>query len=312
MKQGYWWIPAWLAAVMCLKLIQACSPSLNILFTWKKKRVHLIKRPCAWSINSVGLKEKLYLFALQTQIVKLCASPTGRGNSIGVRVGAHICSLLISFHSDWLRPTDDQWRRARWAFLSPLSLRFFFRSPHNHFMRRRCACVASAPTGWFLDDLWPHKSVPPERLDRSKLVLSCVSTGDCVYLCVHVLVSCVCVRVDVCELLASFIPAAVCWNVCVLLCRACVTVVCVCFWTGSVTSRPSRARVHTLTPSHLQLYMCPPGGHPILPSLCVFIEWTLNTPPSRPPVHVCAERGALFLPFTVERAGMSSFLLHFL
>lgn len=37
-SRGCRWIPAWLAAVMCLKLIRACRPPLNILSAWKKKK----------------------------------------------------------------------------------------------------------------------------------------------------------------------------------------------------------------------------------------------------------------------------------
>lgn len=88
--------------------------------------------------------------------------------------------------------------------------------------------------------------------------------------------------------------AAVRQNACVLFGCACPfksVCVCVCLSLDmALTSRPPPvpsppppcARVHTLTPSHLQLYMCPPGGHPIPPRLCVFIEQTLNTPTQTP------------------------------
>lgn len=125
---------------------------------------------------------------------------------------------------------------------------------------------------------------------------SCCGTSHqikaCPLLCFNSFMLCVCV----CELLASFIPAAVCWHVCMLFwCtqtyeRGCLCVRHVYEW--SLTSCPYRTRVHTLTPSHLLLYMCPPGGHPL--SVSVFIEQTLNTP--RPPVYVYAE----WNPFTME------------
>lgn len=159
-------------------------------------------------------------------------------------------------------------------------------------MRRRCACVASAPTGWFLDYLWPHKSVPPERLDRSKLVLSCVSTGDCVYLCVYVHVSvcvCVCVCVDVCELLASFIPAAVCWNVCVLLCRACVTVVRLRLNRLCHLSPFPCACAHVDTLSLTALYV-PARGTPYPPQpLCVYRVDTQYSPLPTSRTCMCRE-----------------------
>lgn len=65
----------------------------------------------------------------------------------------------------------------------------------------------------------------------------------------------------------------------------------------SLNSRPSCARVHTLTPSHLPLYMCPPGGHPIL-SACVCL-WSRHSIPLDP-LYMCVLRGTLFLSFTIE------------
>lgn len=75
-------------------------------------------------------------------------------------------------------------------------------------------------------------------------------------------------------------------------CGGCVST---CEW--SLTSCPSRARVHTLTPSHLLLYMCPPGGHPIL-SASVCLSSRHSIPPD--PLHMYIQRGALFLSFTIE------------
>lgn len=117
----------------------------------------------------------------------------------------------------------------------------------------------------------------------------------------------VCVCVDVCELLASFIPAAVCWNVCVLICRVCVRLNRLCH----LSPFPC-ACAHVDTLSLTALYV-PTRGTPYPPQpLCVYRVDTQYPPPPRPPVHVCAERGTLFVPLTVERPGMSSFLLHFL
>lgn len=66
----------------------------------------------------------------------------------------------------------------------------------------------------------------------------------------------------------------------------------------SLTSCPLCACVHTLTPSHLLLWVCPPPGvHPILSAfLCLksrhSIPWT--------PCMYCMQRGTLFRSFTME------------
>lgn len=143
---------------------------------------------------------------------------------------------------------------------------------------------------------------------------SLVFQQETVYIFVSMCMSpcvCVCICVDVCELLASFIPAAVCWNVCVLFCRVCVRVVCLRLNRLCHLLPFPCACAHVDTLSLTALYV-PTRGTPYPPQpLCVYRADTQYSP-SRPPIHVCAERGTLFLPFTVERPGMSSFLLHFL
>lgn len=63
--------------------VSKAYPSMQPFFEYfirlekKKKTSAFNQGACAWSINSVALKEKSYLFTLQTQILKLCVSPTG-------------------------------------------------------------------------------------------------------------------------------------------------------------------------------------------------------------------------------------------
>lgn len=99
----------------------------------------------------------------------------------------------------------------------------------------------------------------------------------------------------VCELLAPFIPAAVRWYACALFwCTQTSWGGCVC--KRSLTSRPSHARVHTLTLFHLLLYTCPPGGHPIPhASVCLLSRCSLH--PDL--LHMYMQRGTLFLSFTI-------------
>lgn len=59
------------------------------------------------------------------------------------------------------------------------------------------------------------------------------------------------------------------------------------------------ARVHTLTPSHLMLYMCPPQGTPYPLSLRASTEQTLNTLSDPPTLYVYAEGN----PVSVEHHG---------
>lgn len=77
-----------------------------------------------------------------------------------------------------------------------------------------------------------------------------------------------------------------------------------CKW--SFTSWYSHcACVHTLTPSHLLLHMCPPEGHPVLFAYACW--WSSHT---IPPVPHMERRGhTLFLLFTMETRHL---LLHFL
>lgn len=94
-----------------------------------------------------------------------------------------------------------------------------------------------------------------------------------------------------CHALPSFIRGS-CTAECVCFVWVCVSVqvcVCVCVCLSldmapppPLPPPPPCARVHTLTPSHLQLYMCPPGGHPI-PPLCVYRADTQYPPLSKPP-----------------------------
>lgn len=100
------------------------------------------------------------------------------------------------------------------------------------------------------------------------------------------------VCVDVCELLASFIPAAVCRNACVLFCRVCVRVVCLRLNRLCHLLPFPCACAHVDTLSLTALYV-PTRGTPYPPQpLCVYRADTQYSP-SRPPVHVCAERGTL-------------------
>lgn len=127
-----------------------------------------------------------------------------------------------------------------------------------------------------------------ELLSRSKPVRPCISTGRFLRLRVC----------SVCELLPSFIPAAVRGFVCALFwCTQTCECGClyVCEW--SLTSCPCHARVHTLTPSHLLLYMCPPGGHLILSaSVCLSCRHSIPLTPCM--YHM--QRETLFLSFTME------------
>lgn len=135
-------------------------------------------------------------------------------------------------------------------------------------------------------------SVPLELLGRSKPVHSCVSTGRCVSLCVSVCVNCWLLSSQQLYVGMRELCFGVYRPVEVGECGGCGSM---CEW--SLTSCPSLARVHTLTPSHLVVYMCPPGGHPIL-SASVCLSSGHSIPPDL--LHMYIQRGALFLSFTME------------
>lgn len=141
---------------------------------WSRKSAHLLFVNI-WSVICVGPILYLSLFRL----LQIVFGP--RGSNLTLTDWSHVKRSLF------------------WAsFLYRMSFLYLY----NQLRRRRSQCSimysSREASAWQI----AAQSVPLELLSRSKPIHSCVSARRCV---------CLCVSVCVCELLASFITAAVCW-----------------------------------------------------------------------------------------------------